>query len=63
MPVRMSPDVFRRRVFPALDAGEKLFFILIDNFRLDQWRTVRPMLGEYFSMEEEMYCSILPTAT
>ena len=59
----MSPDVFRRRVFPALDAGEKLFFILIDNFRLDQWRTVRPMLGEYFSMEEEMYCSILPTAT
>ena len=59
----MSPDIFRRRVFPALDRGEKLFFILIDNFRLDQWRTIAPILAENFSIEEDTYCSILPTAT
>ena len=59
----MSPDLFKTRVFPALDNGEKLFFILIDNFRLDQWRTVSPILGEYFDIEEDTYCSILPTAT
>lgn len=59
----MSPDVFKRKVFPLLDAGRKVFFILIDNFRLDQWRTVRPLLGEHFSIEEDTYCSILPTAT
>ena len=29
----MSPDIFRRRVFPLLDAGEKVCFVLIDNFR------------------------------
>ena len=46
-----------------LDAGEKVFFILIDNFRLDQWYTVRPILAEYFTFEERLYTSILPTAT
>jgi CheY-like chemotaxis protein len=59
----MSPGVFKHNVFPALDKGEKLFFILIDNFRLDQWRTVRPLLGDIFNINEEIYCSILPTAT
>lgn len=59
----MSPDVFRRKVFPLLDRGDKLFFILIDNFRLDQWKTIAPVLAEYFTIEEDTYCSILPTAT
>jgi len=59
----MSPDLFKRKVFPLIDAGEKVFFVLIDNFRLDQWRTVRPLLSELFTFDEEPYCSILPTAT
>lgn len=59
----MSNDVFRRKVFPLLDAGEKVFFVLIDNFRLDQWRIIKPLLAEYFNIEEDLYCSILPTAT
>lgn len=59
----MSPDIFRQRVFPMLDEGEKLFFILIDNFRLDQWNAVKPLLADMFTFREEMYCSILPTAT
>ncbi len=59
----MSPDVFKSRVFPLLDQGKKVFFILIDNFRLDQWRTVRPLLNDIFNIEEDTYCSILPTAT
>ena len=46
-----------------LDNGDKVFFILIDNFRLDQWRIIKPLLSDYFSTEEELYCSILPTAT
>ncbi len=59
----MSPDVFRRKVFPMLDRGDKLFFVLIDNFRLDQWKTIAPILAEHFTIEEDTYCSILPTAT
>lgn len=59
----MSNDVFKTKVFPLLDKGEKVFFILIDNFRLDQWRIIKPLLSEYFNFEEDLYCSILPTAT
>ena len=59
----MSPDLFKKRVFPLLDNGEKVFIVLIDNFRLDQWRSIKPVLSEYFSFEEDTYCSILPTAT
>lgn len=59
----MSDTIFRRRVFPALDNGEKIFFILIDNFRLDQWQMVKPLLAEHFNFEENLYTSILPTAT
>ena len=36
----MSHDLFKKKVFPMLDNDEKVFFILIDNFRLDQWRVV-----------------------
>ena len=59
----MSPEIFKKRIFPLLDKGEKVFFIVIDNFRLDQWRSVKPLLSDIFSFEEELYTSILPTAT
>lgn len=60
----LSPTVMCRKVFPILDRGEKLFFVLIDNFRLDQWTTVRPLLSRFFTVDDDdLYCSILPTAT
>ncbi len=60
----LSPDVFKEKVFPLLDNGEKVFFILIDNFRQDQWASVKPLLSEFFTFEDEdLYTSILPTAT
>lgn len=59
----MSHELFKQKVFPLLDNGEKVFVVLIDNFRLDQWRVLMPLLSEYFMVEEELYFSILPTAT
>ena len=59
----MSPDLFKTKVFPLLDAGEKVFFILIDNFRYDQWESVKAMLSEFYTFDEDLYLSILPTAT
>lgn len=60
----MSPDLFKNKVFPLLDAGEKVFFVLIDNFRFDQWKIIREMLAEFYTFTEEgLYASILPTAT
>jgi CheY-like chemotaxis protein len=59
----MSPDLFKQKVFPLLDNGEKVFFILIDNFRFDQWELIKRQLGERYSYDESMYFSLLPTAT
>lgn len=59
----MSPRIFPDKIFPLLDKGDKVFFILIDNFRLDQWRTIQPILADYFIIEEQLYTAILPTAT
>lgn len=59
----MSHDIFKRRVFPCLDRGEKVFLIVLDNFRYDQWRVLSTELAQAFSIEEELYMSVLPTAT
>lgn len=59
----MSSELFSKKVFPLLDNDEKVFFILIDNFRLDQWWDVKDLLASDFSISEDEYFSILPTAT
>ena len=59
----MSPDIFKEKIFPAISNGEKVFLIVIDNFRWDQWRTLSQEIGEQFDIDEDMYVSILPTAT
>jgi len=60
----MSQDVMKTCVLPHLDRDEQVVFILIDNFRYDQWKTIEPILSEYFTIDgEQLYCTILPTAT
>lgn len=59
----MSPDIMKKAVFPALNEGEKVTLIVIDNFRWDQWRMVQKEIADLFTIEENLYCSILPTAT
>ena len=59
----MSPDIFKSKVFPLLSAGEKVFLIVIDNFRFDQWRVLSQEIGDQFDIDEDLYMSILPTAT
>ncbi len=60
----MSPDIFKQKIFPLLNQGEKVFLIVLDNFRYDQWRTISAELADYFQFaDEDIYCSILPTAT
>ena len=59
----MSTDIFKSRVFPALDRGERVFLLVIDNFRFDQWRTLQTEIADQFQIDEDLYLSILPTAT
>ena len=59
----LSPELFKSTVFPAVDSGEKVFLVVLDNFRYDQWRVLSSELSDSFDIDEQLYCSILPTAT
>ncbi len=60
----LSPDLFSKKIFPQVNEHKSMFFILIDNMRYDQWKTISSELsGLYRVIEEEIYFSILPTAT
>ena len=60
----MSHNLLKYKVLPHLEKGTPLFFILIDNLRYDQWKTIQPIFAESFRiLEEETFYSILPTAT
>ena len=59
----LSPEIFKTKVFPLLSAGEKVFLVVLDNFRYDQWRVLSKELSEHFDIDEDLYYSILPTAT
>jgi len=60
----MSPDIFKKKVFPLLDNGDRVFVVVLDNFRYDQWRIIKETLRNDFTFEEEeLYYSILPTST
>jgi len=59
----MSHTAFKEYVVPEI-GDDPLFVILIDNLRYDQWKTIEPVINEYFHVEnEDIYFSILPTAT
>jgi CheY-like chemotaxis protein len=61
----LSHQLMKQKVFPHLKgSSEPLFFLLIDNFRYDQWKMIQSIMQEYFTIEEESsYYSILPTTT
>lgn len=60
----MSHTLFQYKVLPHIEQGVPLFFILIDNLRFDQWKSIQPIFAENFRIQdEESFYSILPTAT
>ena len=59
----LSPRLFKEKVFPLLNQKERVFLIVLDNFRYDQWRMLAQEIGDLFDVDEDLYCSILPTAT
>jgi hypothetical protein len=60
----MSHNLFREKILPQVEKGTPTFFVLIDNLRYDQWKSIQPIFSESFRVvEEETFYSILPTAT
>ncbi len=59
----LSVDIVASFVAPHLSAGKKVYFVIMDCLRLDQWLAIQSMLEPYFNIETSCYYSILPTAT
>ena len=59
----LSTDLFKTAVFPVLKQGEKVFLLVFDNLRFDQWKMIESEISDSFHVDEQLYCSILPTAT
>jgi hypothetical protein len=60
----MSPDIFKKYVFPNLSDFDSTVVLVIDNLRYDQWKTMLPSIRKYYNIEKaDLYYSILPTAT
>lgn len=58
----MNHDVMQHHILPMLKQGEKVFLVVFDNFRYDQWKAIETELTDY-DITEQLCCSILPTAT
>ncbi len=60
----MSHNLFKEYLLPRLDEGQPTFLFLLDNLRYDQWKIIEPMISSlYHVREEQVFYSILPTAT
>ncbi len=63
-PPVLSHTLFRSKVGPQLEGNEPVLLLLIDNLRYDQWKMIQPILENYYrTVSEELFYSILPTAT
>ena len=59
-----SHTVLKDKLFPYINENKSCFLFVIDNLRYDQWRSIYPILHDYYYIDEESIChSILPTAT
>lgn len=63
-PPTMSHTLIKNKFIPELEKNENVFLIVIDNLRYDQWKIIQPIIQDYYKVEnEDLFCSILPTAT
>lgn len=59
----MSHTILSQKLMNRL-GEEPIFLLVIDNLRYDQWKVLQPLINEYFNIDkEELFYSILPTAT
>jgi DNA-binding response OmpR family regulator len=60
----LSHTLVKEKLFPQLNNSTNTFFLIIDNLRFDQWKSLQPIFEQYFRIEsEDIYYSILPTTT
>ena len=60
----LSHNIVRKKVLPLMEGNKPTYLIVVDNLRYDQWKIIEPSIIKDFEViKDEMYYSILPTAT
>jgi len=60
----MSHTLFKEIIQPQINQGTPTLLVVVDNLRLDQWKALEPSIANlYKKTSEDLFCSILPTAT
>jgi len=60
----LSHTILKDKLFPQISNNNPIFLFVIDNLRYDQWKTIQPIINDYYRADQEdVYYSILPTAT
>lgn len=60
----LSNTVFKELVKPHINAQTNTLLIMVDNLRYDQWKAIEPLFSNFYNVaNEQMYYSILPSAT
>ncbi|MEW6685115.1 MAG: response regulator [Candidatus Edwardsbacteria bacterium] len=60
----LSADLVKKYLVPLLNRSKhKVYFLVMDCMRLDQWLLLEPLLEEFYEIKREYYYSIIPTAT
>jgi hypothetical protein len=55
----LSPSLFSKKIFPNVQQGRPVFFILIDNLRFDQWK-ILPTATQY--SRNAIFSGLMPSA-
>lgn len=60
----MLHEAMRKKIMPMIDEGEKIFLIVIDNLRFDQWQMLKPYFSKKLHIvDDQIISTILPTTT
>ncbi len=60
----LSHRIFEQKIAPHIKAGQPTFMIVVDNLRYDHWKAFQATIAESLRVvEEDLFYSILPTAT
>lgn len=59
----LSPQIIPEFVIPHTVNNKRVYFIILDCLRLDQWLSIKKLLDPLYKIQEDFYLSILPSAT
>ena len=62
-PPTFSTDVVKKYLYPKVKEGRKVYFIVLECMRLDQYMAIESLLRDFYAIQRHCYFSILPTSS